>query len=292
MATTIHAKQPDSTFVLDVNEQTFGSEVLVRSQEVPVVVDFWAPWCGPCRTLGPLLERLANEAQGGFVLAKINVDENQSLAASYRIQGIPAVKAFRDGSVVNEFSGALPESQVRAWLKQIAPAPIDQLAEQAAALETSDPQAAETHYRQALELDQHHDASLFGLGRMLIAKGDLVGADLLRQVSGGTPFYPRAQALLDLTDFFASATNSDQAALSTRLAANTNDLDAHYQLAAHLARAGNYAEAMAHLLDIVMRNRTFHDDGARKTLLALFETLDADNLLVSEYRRKLANALF
>src|SRR5215213_8776107 len=160
-----------SPFIFDVSEAEFEEKVLARSHEVPVVVDFWAPWCGPCRTLGPILERLAAEAQGAFVLAKINVDNNPRLSAAYKVQGIPAVKAFRNGSMVDEFSGALPESRVRDWLKRLIPAPLDQLAEVAAALEAHDPQAAAARYREALALDANHPASLLGLGQLLIADG-------------------------------------------------------------------------------------------------------------------------
>jgi putative thioredoxin len=128
--------------VIEVNERTFDQEVIARSREAPVVVDFWAPWCGPCRTLGPTLERLAAEAKGAWVLAKVNVDENQRLAQAFRVQSIPAVVAVHQGKVVDQFVGALPESQVRAWLKRFVPEQGGSLLEAAQALEASGQPAA------------------------------------------------------------------------------------------------------------------------------------------------------
>jgi putative thioredoxin len=238
------------------------------------------------------LERLAAEAQGAFVLAKINVDNNPRLSASYKVQGIPAVKAFRNGSMVDEFTGALPESRVRDWLKRLIPTPLDQLAEAAAALEPHDPQAAAARYREALALDANHPASLLGLGRLLIAAGDPSGAELLGKLTAGTPLYPRAQAWLALAGFFAQADAGNIDELPTRTAASPIDMEARYQLAAHAARAGQHAEAITQLLAIVMRDRAFRNDGARRTLLALFAALGDHNPLVVEGRRKLASALF
>ncbi len=287
-----HAERQSVVTIIDVDERTFGREVLVRSQEVPVVVDFWAPWCGPCRTLGPILERLAHDSRGAFVLAKINVDQNQRLAANYQVQGIPAVKAFRNGKVVNEFSGALPESQVRAWLKQVCPPVADQLAAEAAALEAHAPDQAIARYRQIVATDPTHSASLFGLGRLLLRAGDATGVEWLAQVPAGTPQYSHAQTLLPLADFFQLPVAADPNALLARIESDSNDLEARYQLAAHLTRTQRYGEAMNQLLAIVMRNRAFHNDGGRKVLLALFELLGDEHPLVADYRRKLANALF
>ncbi len=277
--------------MVEVDERTFQQAVLDRSRTTPVVVDFWAPWCGPCRVLGPTLERLANEAQGAFVLAKINVDENPRLAQMFRVQGIPAVKAFRDGRVVDEFTGALPETQVRAWLKRLVPAPGDQLIAAAAALEASEPAEAAARYRVALGDDPNNDAALLGLGRVLVAQGQPEGVATLRQVEAGTPLYPQAQAWLKLADFFAEDGVDGTAELARQVEGDPQDLEARYHLAAVLVCGRDYQGAIDQLLEIVGRDRAFRDDGARKMLLALFEAL-GDDPSVAAGRRRLANLLF
>jgi putative thioredoxin len=277
--------------VIEVNERDFQSQVLERSKTTPVVVDFWAPWCGPCRTLGPTLERLAGEAKGAWVLAKVNVDNNQRLSQAFRVQGIPAVKAFRDGKVVEEFAGALPESQVRAWLQRVLPAASDGLLAAAAALEQHDPSEAAARYRLALGEDPDNTAALFSLGRLLVTQGHPEGVEALRQVPASAPEYARARAWLTLAEFFEQAGEQAPGWLSQLGADKQDDTESRYRLAAHMARAGRYADAISQLLAIVERDRAFRDDAARKTLLALFEAL-GDDPLVASGRRKLATVLF
>jgi putative thioredoxin len=278
--------------VIEVNERTFKEAVLERSRKVPVVVDFWAPWCGPCRALGPTLERLAAEAKGAFVLAKINVDENQRLSAAYQVQGIPAVKAFRDGQVVDEFTGALPESKVRAWLKRLVPSETDQIAAAAAELEASDPEAAAARYRVVLGSDPSNTAALFGLGRLLAGQGNPEGVAVLHEIQPGTPLYPQAQAWITLADLLTNADGAAQPELEQQIAATPNDLEARYRLAVQQVRDQRYDEAVAQLLELIGRARSFRDDAARRALLALFEALGPQNPVVAQGRRKLANLLF
>ena len=291
MTTQTHTRHSDGAAVVEVNERDFQAQVVERSRTTPVVVDFWAPWCGPCRTLGPTLERLANEAKGAFVLAKVNVDNNPRLSQAFRVQGIPAVKAFRDGQVVEEFTGALPESQVRAWLKRVVPTPSDSLVAAAAALEQHDPAEAAARYRLALGEDPANTTALFNLGRLLVTQSDPEGVEALRQVPAGTPHYPQAQAWLTLADFFEQAGNNAPTWLEQQVGNNPSDLEARYRLAAQMVRDRRYADGIAQLLAIVERDRAFRDDSARKTLLSLFEALGEDPL-VADGRRRLANVLF
>ncbi|NJM06174.1 tetratricopeptide repeat protein [Candidatus Gracilibacteria bacterium] len=275
---TVNAPTP----VFDVTEATFERDVLLRSREVPVVVDFWAPWCGPCRTLGPTLERLATEAKGSWLLAKLNTDEHQRIAAAFRIQSIPAVKAFREGKIAAEFVGALPEGQVRAWLKQLVGEPGDNALASIAAIEASDPQRAVALYRQLLEQDPKNVPAFFALGRLLFLQGDPEGMGLLKHVPTGTPQYAQAQALLPLSDFFAVLDEPEQ----------SGDLETRYRRAARDLHARRYQEALDELLTLVAHDRSFRDDGARKALLGAFALLGDEHPLVPQYRRKLANTLF
>jgi putative thioredoxin len=209
------------------------------------------------------------------------VDENQRLAAMFRVQSIPAVKAVHNGKIVDEFVGAQPEAQVRTWLKRFVPEKGDSLLDAAQALEASDPQGAASRYRLLLGEEPENAAAMFNLGRLLLMQGEAEGVETLRQVPAGTPLYARAQALLPLAAFFAAADQPAEAGSAAR-----------YKQAATLARSGAYAEAMDELLAIVARDRAFHDDGARKALLGLFAALGDEDARVPTYRRKLANTLF
>jgi putative thioredoxin len=272
--------------VIDVNEADFATAVLQRSASVPVVVDFWAAWCGPCRTLGPILERLAAEMQGAFVLAKVDVDRNQRLAAQFGVQGIPAVKAFRDGKLIDQFEGALPESRVRAWLKRVVPSETDRLIAAAAEREQSDPQAAVELYRQALSAEPESGPARLGLGRVLTLQADPEGRAVLQQIRAGAPEHATAQALLPLADLLDA--DAPDAADSPA----PSDSSGRWQQAARHARAGAWAEALQLLLAIVQRDRAFGDDAARRAMLAIFTLLGAGDPLVVRYRQQLASALF
>ncbi len=275
---------------LDVGVADFNRNVVEESRQRPVVVDFWAPWCGPCKVLKPLLEKLAAEYGGKFLLAKINSDENQALAARYGVRGIPSVKAFVDGEVVDEFSGALPEGEVRTFLDRLVPSPVDELRGQAdAARVAGDLPGALQRLAEASKLDPAHVGVRLDAAEIMLDLNENEEARrLLENVADAAD--PRAAQLRARLQF-AGAAGEDVAALRARVAADGSDLDARLKLATVLVAAGQYEPAMDELLEIVRRDRTFGDDIGRKTLLSVFDLLGGGEV-VSRYRRMLASALY
>ena len=276
--------------VLEAGEATFGAEVVERSRELPVVVDFWAPWCGPCRVLGPLLETLAAECADAVRVVKVNVDEHPGLAARYGVRGIPAVKAFRGGEVVGEFTGALPEPRVREFFASLVPSAADRAAaEGARALEAGDRGAARLHLERALAEQPGHRGAAASLAALLLDEGDREGARALAAPLAGEPAADRALARIAFLD---GAGDGDRAALEARIAAAPDDAAAHYALGCLLASEGEWEPALERLLATVRLDRGLADDGGRRRMLDAFGLLGDGHELTRTWRARLANVIF
>ena len=280
-------------WTIDVNEENFEAEVLERSTEVPVMVDFWAEWCGPCKVLGPVLEKLADEYAGEFILAKVNVDENQGLAGAFGIQGIPAVKLFKDGDLASEFTGALPEPMLREFLSKFLPTAADKQALEAQALEEEGKTAeAKALYQTILESDPNHAKALLGLGRLAMNEGDSATAlEHLDKVPIVADERKEADRLIARLNLQAGGT-ANEAALREKVKVEPNNIAARFELAQALAGAEKYEEALNEFLTIVKTDREFQDDGARKAIIQIFEVLGPDDPLTDKYRSELAKVLF
>lgn len=285
--------------IKDSSARTFVADVLEASREVPVLVDFWAPWCGPCKQLTPILEKVVREAKGAVKLVKINIDENQAIAQQLRVQSIPAVFAFRNGQPVDGFMGALPESQVRDFIKRLAsgdgPSPIDELTALAdEAAKAGDLSAAAQAYGQILQEEPQNPAALGGLARCYVASGDVERA---KQTLALVPLEHQnheavsgVQAQLKLAELASKAGDSN--ALRAKVQADANDHQARMDLAASLAARGENETAIAELLDSIRRDRNWNEAAARKQLLTLFEALGAADPAVQSGRRRLSSILF
>jgi putative thioredoxin len=282
-----------SEWVIETNDENFEADVIEHSHEVPVLVDFWAPWCGPCRVLGPTLERLADEYGGEFVLAKLNVDENPGLANQFRVQGIPAVKLFRDGAIASEFTGALPEPMLREFFARFLPSAADKQVQAAAEFEAAGKAADATQiYESVLESEPNHPKALLGLGRILSAEGNRDRAlELLEKIPVIAEERKEADRLIARLQLQGAAPQ-DLSALRKAVESDPNNFAAAYDLAQALAASGEYEEALQHFLAIVKADRSFRDDGARAAMIQIFEVLGPENPLTDKYRSDLARVLF
>ncbi len=288
-----------SGLIKDSSDATFAEDVIQASNEVPVIVDFWAPWCEPCKQLGPAIEKVVTAAAGAVKLVKINIDENPAIAQQLRIQSIPAVYAFKGGQPVDGFVGALPESKIKEFVEKLAgaigPTAAEEAAEQAAlALSSGDFAQAAGLYGEVLRLDSTNVAAMAGLAQCYIGSGDLERAaqtlDLITPDNAKDPAVVSARAALALAGQVGDV--ADIGPLEAAVAANEKDYQARFDLALALVAGGRNMEGVEALLEIVRRDRKWNDDGARVQLLQLFEAFGPTDEATLEGRRQLSLILF
>jgi putative thioredoxin len=275
-----------SNYIIDVTEADFPYEVLAYSERVPVIVDFWAEWCIPCRTLSPVLEKLAEEAKGAFRLAKLNVDQNQNLARQYRVTSIPSVKAFKSGQEVNEFSGLQPEPKIRQFLRSLAPSDTDLALEKGQSLLTLESwSGAEKAFRQVLEQSPVDAEAMLGLAKSLLAQGRVDEAVTQMASIPPSKAYTAAQMLQPLAKAMHRLQKQEQAW-------SEDAHEAAYQRALRLAMRGNLPAAMDGVLDVLREDKRFRSGEARLVMLGLLEIMGDANPLTRQYRQELASVLF
>jgi putative thioredoxin len=282
-----------SPYIVDITRENF-QEVVEASHRVPVLIDFWASWCQPCQMLMPVLAKLANEYQGRFLLAKLNTEEQQDLAAQFGIRSIPTVKLFSQGRPVDEFMGALPESEVRRFLDPYLPRESDNQVEQALDLLASgQAEAARALLQQTIDEDPDNHRATVALARTLAALGQAKDAeqvlDALPLDEGDKPEVAALRSQLYFAGLLADAPPAET--LSARLEADPKDSEARFFTAVHQVLADDYAGAMEQLLGLMRDDRQYGDDAARKTLVKIFELL-GDDPLVGRYRGRMASLLY
>ncbi|GGD57294.1 thioredoxin [Pseudoxanthomonas indica] len=279
--------------VFDATTETFEADVLQKSLDVPVLVDFWATWCGPCKTLGPILEKLAGEYNGAFQLAKVDVDKEQQIAAAFQIRSVPTVFLVKGGQLVDGFPGALPEGQLREFLKQHGIEPAQAVEAEAAPAAVVDPHSAVIAARKAVELEPDKEELKLDLALALLKVGGAKEAEaLLDALPANLATDDRAVRARARLGFVAALADAPpQEVLEAAIAADAGDLRARHLRGVHHLIAGEDEAALAQFLEILRRDRAYQDGLAKKSLIDAFRVIE-DEDLVGHYRRKMSSLLF
>ena len=283
-----------SSWVIEASQATFQQDVFERSMDLPVVVDFWAAWCQPCRLLGPILEGLADEYDGKFLLVKADTDQVPEAAAQFGVQSIPAVYGLRDGKVIDFFVGALPEEQIRAWLDRLLPTPAEVLVAEAVVLKAADPQAAETKFKEALGHDEHHAPAKIGLAWLLLERDRIEeAAELVADLERRGFLEPEAEKVKAAVDRRLQGRDAGGVQQCRQAAADRpDDLGLQLKLVEALAAEEQYEEALEIGLSLVQKDKQGTGQTARQIMVDIFRLLPDDSELTSTYRRKLSFALY
>jgi putative thioredoxin len=285
----------DSPFIVTATAQNFQSDVLEASFQRPVLIDFWADWCAPCRMLMPILAKLAEEYRGKFLLAKVDTEAERELAAQFGIRSLPTVMLLKDGRPVDQFMGALPEGQVREFLDRHLPRESDALLGQLdALLARGEVAAAEALVERARVSDPDNSRIHLAEVRVKAASGDLAGAqELLERLPLDLIDDPQVGAIRAQLTFAAAVADAPlEAELAARLEANPRDSEARYRLAAYRVARGDHEGALEALLALLKQDRGWNDDAARKGMVMIFDMLGGEGDLVTRYRAKMLNALY
>lgn len=284
-----------SSWIFDVTEENFNQLVIEQSMQTPVVVDFWGPSCGPCRVLTPLLEKLTREQKGAILLAKLNVEECQELAGYFQIEAIPAVKAIKDGQIVLEFTGALPEASLRTFFARLLPEPTDPILARAKSLEETKPAEAEPLYRKLLEEDPSSVEVRLGLARVLMQlnKDDEVAA-LLEPISADGEAGAEVQRIRSILSLrgLSAGTSGDEASLRKQIEADVSAAQPRYELGCALAQNGKHQEALDMLLSAGELDMKLAASKVREAMVQIFYALGPSHPLSDKYRAKLARLLY
>lgn len=283
-----------SPWIFDVSTQEFEQAVIERSKEVPVIVDFWAPWCAPCRELTPLLERVVRELQGSVLLAKVNIDENPDVAGWFGVQSIPHVFLIKGAQAIDQIMGVMPEGQLKEWLQRHLPSPLERKFIQAQAAEQTSLGEAETLYREILEEQPQAEPVQIGLARVLVAQHrDAESREIITQLERRGFLEPEAKVILAELDLRAAALEAGGVGEArAAVAASPENHELKLKLADALAASHQYPEALDLCLELIRDHKATLGEQAKSTMVQIFQVIGNQSELVQQYRRKLATAYY